>query len=122
MSQKHKIEVNASTLYYWPLSPPANSKAPHQWGVNLEEMENLEGRGDQVSEVDPLDVSLPTDQANSLLGSEVSNVVSSFSGFEGASASMHEQVPQQQEKSASSSSQKNQHSFGKKTSERLRVF
>ena len=69
---------------------------------------------DQVSEVDPLDVSLPKDQANSLLGSEVSNVASSFSGFDSASASAHEQVPQQQAKSASSSAKKNQHSSSRK--------
>ena len=41
MSQKHRVEVNASTLHYWPLSPPANSKAPHQWGDELNE-ENVQ--------------------------------------------------------------------------------
>ena len=34
--------------------------------INLDDMENVEGRGDQVGDVDPLSVSLPTDQAHSL--------------------------------------------------------
>ena len=67
-----------------------------------------------LSEMDPLNVSLSTDQAHSLLGSEVSNVPSFLSGFESASASVYEQVPQQQAIGASSSRKKNQHSSSKK--------
>ena len=81
--------------------------------INLDEVADIEGRRDQVSEVDPLDVSLPTDQVNVLLESEVSNLTS-FSGFEGAPASAQEKVPQQQTKSASSSCKKNQHSASRK--------
>ena len=81
--------------------------------INLEEMENLEGREDQVSETDPLAVSPSTDQVDLLLESEMSNTTS-FSGFDGASASAREKVPQQKSKSASSSHKKNQHSNGRK--------
>ena len=89
--------------------------------INLEEMEDLEGREDQVSGADPLELPLSTDQSNLVLGSDASNVGSSFSGFEGASASRHEQVPQQQAKSAHSSHKKMQHSPKNQTQSLLKI-
>ena len=71
------------------------------------EMQDFAGEGDQVSEVDPLDVSASTDNADSLLGSVRSNESSSFSGFiKISSASEHKKMPQQKTKKASSSSHK----------------
>ena len=74
--------------------------------INLEEMEDLTGREDQVSEADPLAVSPSTDQVDSLLESGMSNATS-FSGFNTASASAREKVPQQKSISASSSHKRN---------------
>ena len=88
--------------------------------INLEEMEDLEGREDQVSGTDPLALPHTSDQENSVLGSEISNVDTSFSGFTEASASGHEQVPQQQAKAAHSLQKKMQQV--PKKSERLKVF
>ena len=76
--------------------------------INLEEMEDLEGREDQVSGTDPLALPHTSDQANSVLRSDTSNVDSSFSGFTEASASGHEQVLQQQAKAAHSLQKKTQ--------------
>ena len=56
--------------------------------INLEEMDNLEGREDQVR-TDPLAVLPSTDQADLLLESEVSNVTS-FSELKDASAETRE--------------------------------
>ena len=64
--------------------------------INLEMMEDLEGREVQVSETDPLEVPLQTDRDSLVLGSDLSNL-DSFSGFSGASASRHEIVSQQQD-------------------------
>ena len=69
--------------------------------INLEPMEDLEGREAQVSEPDPLEVSRQTDRDSLVLGSGLSNE-DSFSGFSGASASGHEIVSQQTEKTAHS--------------------
>ena len=77
--------------------------------INLEAMEDLTGREDQVSQADPLSVSPSTDQVDLLLESGTSNVTS-FSGFDKTSAGAREKVPQRKSKSASSSCKGNQHS------------
>ena len=55
--------------------------------INLDTMEDLTGREDQVSEMDPLEVTPQPDRENSVFGSECSNEATSFSGFTEASAS-----------------------------------
>ena len=56
-------------------------EGPQVLDINLEEMEDLEGREDQVSGSDPLQIPLSTDKNNSVLGSDVANVDSHFSGL-----------------------------------------
>ena len=63
--------------------------------INLDTMEDLAGREDQVSDVDPLEVAPQPDRDSLVLGSDLSNEATSFSGFTEASASGYEVIPQQ---------------------------
>ena len=76
--------------------------------INLEDMEDLDDREDQVSATDPLELPPHTDRDDSVLGSDMSNIDSSFSGFTEASASGREKALQQQAITAHSSQKKTQ--------------
>ena len=76
--------------------------------INLVTMEDFTGEEGQVSGADSLQVTSQPDRDSSVLGSELSNEDTSFSGFTEASASGYETMPQQQAKAAHSS-KKSQH-------------
>ena len=76
--------------------------------INLEAMEDIKGREEQVSERDLLEVTSQPDRVSSVLGSDNSNEATSFPGFTEASASGSEKVSKQQAKSAHST-KKSQH-------------
>ena len=63
--------------------------------INLVNMEDIAGGEDQVSDVDPLEVAPQPDRDSLVLGSDLSNEATSFSGFTEASASGYEVIPQQ---------------------------